>query len=604
MSSLSPLTVPRLSPRSILLLGLSAGLLTGLLEALVLLTRRVVLGRLVHVSVHFGWMAPVGDVVLFAGPALGLALLARLWPRVIPARLVFFLFSFMGFTALLLMEPGLSRVAVLALAAGLAWQAARMLTRRTPEWERRAGVTLGALSLCVGMIAAGQVGVQALRERGAIGRLPPPPGNRPNVLLIILDTVRAKSLSLYGYHRNTSPAIIRLAARGVRFNRAFSTAPWTLPSHASLLTGLYPHQLSADWVEPLDRKNPTLAERFASQGYVTGGFVANVGYLSWEFGLNRGFAHYEDYLFRPRDIIEATSIGRQLDNNYLIRDLLRTDQHLVRIDAPSINQRFLNWVDKRNGRPFFAFLNYYDAHGPYLPPAPWDRRFGAPRRDDLSPLHRFLGRPYGPLSSAVIEREMEQYDGAIAYLDDQIGRLIEELDHRNLLDHTVVLLTADHGEEFGEHGMFDHGNSLYRPSVQVPLLVVDRGVVPEGGQVDEPVTLRDVGATLADLARLPPGTVPGASLARFWLKSEGMRPPTESPVISEVSKGIRTPAWYPVSKGDMRSLVGRSQRYILGGDGAEEMFGLGDDWERLPLTVTDSLAAPFRTELAHWPWQR
>ena len=106
---------------------------------------------------------------------------------------------------------------------------------------------------------------------------------------------------------------------------------------------------------------------------------------------------------------------------------------------------------------------------------------------------------------------MEQYDGALAYLDDQIGKLIEELDRRHLLDHTIVLLTADHGEEFGEHGLFDHGNSLYRPSVQVPLLVVYRGVAPAGRQVEQPVTLRDVAATLADLAGLPAGEVPGVS---------------------------------------------------------------------------------------------
>ena len=602
MSSMSPAPAQRLTPRAILLLGFSAGLLTGLLEALVLLSRRLVLGRLVHVSAHFGWMAPVGDLVLFAVPVLGLALLARLWPRLIPARLVFFLLAFMGFSALLFMEPGFHKVAVLALSAGLAWQAARMLSPRTEVWERKSGMVLTTLATGVALIAAGTVGVQILRERGAVGNLPAVTGDCPNVLLIILDTVRAKSLSLYGYHRDTSPALTRLAARGVRFERAFSTAPWTLPSHASLLTGDYPHQLSADWIEPLDRKVPTLAERFAARGYVTGGFVANVGYLSWEFGLNRGFAHYEDYLFRPRDILEATSIGRQLDYSYLVRDLLRTDQHLVRIDAPSISRRFLNWVDQRGSRPFFAFLNYYDAHGPYLPPEPWDRRFGAPRQDNRSTLHRFLSRPFGSLPQAVVDREMEQYDGALAYLDDQIGKLIEELDRRHLLDHTIVLLTADHGEEFGEHGMFDHGNSLYRPSVQVPLLVAYRGVVPQGGKVDQPVTLRDVAATLADLAGLP-GGVPGSSLARFWLETDSVQPRTESPVISEVSKGIRTPPWYPVSKGDMRSLVQRGQRYILDGDGREELFGLSDDWERHPLPVTDSLA-PFRTELSRWPWHR
>jgi arylsulfatase A-like enzyme len=167
-----------------------------------------------------------------------------------------------------------------------------------------------------------------------------------------------------------------------------------------------------------------------------------------------------------------------------------------------------------------------------------------------------------------------------------------------------VLLTADHGEEFGEHGLFDHGNSLYRPSVQVPLLVVYPGVVPQGGRVNQPVTLRDVAATLAELAGLPAGAVPGSSLARFWLETSSVQPRTESPVISEVSKGIRTPPQFPVSRGDMRSLVEGGQRYILGGDGREELFDLGDDWERHPLTVMDSVALPFRTELSRWPWRR
>jgi len=517
---------------------------------------------------------------------------------------VFFLFVFLGFSALLLMEPGFHKVAVLALAAGLAWQAARLLSRRTEAWNRRSGMVLATLAAGVALIGVATVGFYAVRERVTIGRLHAAAGNRPNVLLIILDTVRAKSLSLYGYHRDTSPSLTRLAGRGVWFERAFSTAPWTLPSHASLLTGDYPHQLSADWIEPLDRKVPTLAERFSAEGYVTGGFVANVGYLSWEFGLNRGFAHYEDYLFRPRDILESTSIGRQLDYSFLVRDFLRTDQHLVRIDAPSINRRFLSWVDKRGDRPFFAFLNYYDAHGPYLPPSPWDSRYGAPRPDNRSTLHRFLGRPFGPLPQAVVDREMDQYDGALAYLDDQIGKLIEELDRRHLLDHTIVLLTADHGEEFGEHGLFDHGNSLYRPSVQVPLLVVYRGVAPQGRQVEQPVTLRDVAATLVDLAGLPAGVVPGTSLARFWRESASVELRTQSPVMSEVSKGIRTPPQFPVSRGDMRSLVEGGKRYILGGDGTEQLFDLTDDWERHQLAVTDSAAMPFRTELKRWPWRR
>ena len=121
--------------------------------------------------------------------------------------------------------------------------------------------------------------------------------------------------------------------------------------------------------------------------------------------------------------------------------------------------------------------------------------------------------------------------------------------------------------------------------------------------VADPVSLRDVAATLGGFAGLPSGSFPGASLARFWQGQSPAEADSQSPVISEVSKGIRTPPWYPVSQGDMRSLVGSARRYILGGDGAEELFDLTDDWERTPLPVTDSLAAPFRRELARWPHQ-
>jgi arylsulfatase A-like enzyme len=230
--------------------------------------------------------------------------------------------------------------------------------------------------------------------------------------------------------------------------------------------------------------------------------------------------------------------------------------------------------------------------------------FGPPRTSDVSPIHRFLSAPRKDLlDEATIRAEMDQYDGAIAYLDDQLGRLFAELESRHLLDSTVVLVSADHGEEFGEHGVFDHGNSLYRPSVQVPLLVVYPPAVPAGRIISDPVTLRDVAATLADLAGVPQGTLPGTSLARFWLSGEGPQGDSQSPVISEVSKGIRTPAWYPVSKGDMRSLAGLGHRYILNGDDAEQLFVLDDEWERQPVAVTDSLAAPFRRELTRWPWR-
>ena len=136
-----------------------------------------------------------------------------------------------------------------------------------------------------------------------------PPANSPNVLLIVLDTVRADHLSLYGYERPTTPNLERLAKRGIRFDNARATAPWTLPSHASMFTGHWPHELGAKWMTPLRGNLPTLAEYLGAHGYATAGFVANVVYCSQETGLARGFTHYEDYVLEKLAPLRTSDPG-------------------------------------------------------------------------------------------------------------------------------------------------------------------------------------------------------------------------------------------------------------------------------------------------------
>ncbi len=185
-----------------------------------------------------------------------------------------------------------------------------------------------------------------------------------NVLLIVLDTVRAQSLSLNGYERETSPQLERLARRGLSFENAISTSPWTLPGHASMFTGRYPHEVSADWSVPLDATFPTLAEVLASNGYATAGFVANVGYCSYEHGLNRGFAYYSDYQFSLGQFILSSSLGRTVASSDRLRRISGYHELLNRRTAENINNDFLHWLSTRGRQPFFAFLNYYDAHEP------------------------------------------------------------------------------------------------------------------------------------------------------------------------------------------------------------------------------------------------
>jgi arylsulfatase A-like enzyme len=581
----------RTRPSRILLVAVWFGLLTGLVEVIPMAVRSYGMGRLVHVSWMFPWMVPAADVLIFLVPALVLAVGSLIVPGLVPFRLPLFVFATMSAAAFLFLIPKVSTLALALLSVGVGFQLSRILSRHREGLERLVVRSTPWLLGIVVLVAAGMTGWSRWQESKARSRLGASPAGAPNILLIILDTVRAANLSLYGYARETTPNLARFAAGGVRFNQAFSTAPWTLPSHASLVTGRWPHQLTADWISALDDRYPTLAEFFAGHGYVTGGFVANVGYCAREFGLARGFSHYQDYPISLGTIIQSSSIGRKIDRSQALRDLARSDEHMVRVAAPAINDGLLAWLDRRGERPFFAMLNYYDAHGPYLPPAPYDTRYDARGRShNTSPLHRFLARPSRtPLAPAIVEREVAQYDGALTYLDHELGQLFAELDRKGLLRNTVVVITADHGEEFGEHGVFDHGNSLYRPSVHVPLVLVAPGHAPTGRSIELAVTLRDIAHTLVDLA-VPhaENPFPGQSLRRYWTDSL----PGEEPVLSEVSQGIRTPKWYPVSQGDMKSVVAENLRYIKTGDQKEELYGLRTDpWEQHDLIRGDSGSA-------------
>jgi len=242
----------------------------------------------------------------------------------------------------------------------------------------------------------------------------------------------------------------------------------------------------------------------------------------------------------------------------------------------------LAWLSNRRDSPFFVFVNYFDAHEPYLPPSPFDRQFGPGRsRGRYSPLHRWLWEPgvaHRDMPPDVVNEEMNAYDGSIAYLDHQIGLLLDQLASRNLLDHTLVVITADHGEEFGEHGLYDHGYTLYRTALQVPLVIVARDRVPEATRVAAPISLRDVPATIVNAIGLGPGApFPGQSLASFWGSPAETRRNTEDGVVSEVGRANGQPSWFPASKGDMKAVLFRGVSFISNGDKSEELYDLERD---------------------------
>jgi arylsulfatase A-like enzyme len=594
-----------LGPLDVLVLSVWCGLAGGLLEVATRVTCKLLpLHRIYSMSRHFPWMGPLSNLLIFSVMGLILALATRVSPRGggwVSARLIAFLAVV---PALILISPRIHPWAWAIVALGIATRLAPLLERRPDEARRWQVRTLPLLAGIVLAIAGASIGGDWLKQRRESAR-PRPAGDPPNVLLIVLDTVRADRLSLYDYRRQTSPNLDRLARRGIRFNEARATAPWTLPSHASLFTGRWPHELDASWNTRLGTKFPTLAEYLGSRGYATAGFVANVQYCSPEFGLDRGFTHYEDYVLEPLSPLRmcylgklalqgAFHLGQRLSTSLGAFPLLpardspvwRTINSDSRVDAAAINREFLGWLSRRRepSRPFFAFLNYFDAHSPYLLPPGSPYRFGRPPKTDadVDVLVQWFYLDKLRLLPSYLNLAKDCYDSCLAHLDDKLGELFDELKRRGVLDRTVVIVTADHGEGLGEHDLFYHGESLYRTEIRVPLLIVMPG--QDGTMnVGQTVSLRDLPATIADLAGQAAGApFPGSTLTALWRDS---RPASLAPASGGALSELASPNPYdpnqgrsPVHRGSLLSLAEGDYVYIRNdGDEGEELFNVRDD---------------------------
>lgn len=576
-------------PGRLLLIALWFALSAGLIEGSVLSVRKFVLQQKIGMSWHVAWMVPVADVLLFAISAVLLLLASWLlaswrgW-RLASLRNSAFVFSFLGYLSLLLMISSMHRYASMVLAVGAAVQTARLIQAHSGGFNLFVTRTIRWMVAIVIGLALGMLGWEKLAERRVLANLPPAPANSPNVLLITLDTVRAESLSLHGYSRPTSPQLERLAKSGVVFERAVSTSSWTLPSHASMFTGLYLYELpefastlaDADGDRPADNSGLALPKALSNLGYVTAGFVANYRGCGHEAGFDRGFAHFEDYPISLTQIILTSGLGRLVIRRPLSLALqaLGIEKHHASEgkNAAALNHDFLRWLSQQKNRPFFAFLNYFDAHSPYMPPRPFDVKFG-PRPKTISPVK--VNQAARALdardSNKEIQAQIDAYEGSIAYLDDQLGQLFDELNRRGVLDNTLVIITSDHGEEFGDHGFFGHAYTVNWLAVHVPLLISFPPRIPAGKRVREPVTLRDIAATVTDILDVDNRVqFEGNSLARYWEdKPESQTSLTDLP-LSELS-GHGSEFWAT------KSLVSEKYHYIRKGDGSEELYDVESD---------------------------
>ncbi len=547
--------------------------------------------RNLNLSRQMLWMFPVAGLLVIGSSGLVLCVMSSgLRGRIRPFYALFSM-VFLAYVGLLFRAPIYTLVCVL-LGASLAWKTAlyveKRISRIDPWIVGRLWIPVGWLAILFGISAGREIWRPRLsHETQQVGQTIK---NRKNVILLVMDTVRAQSLGLYAHDRDTSPQLTRISKKGVRFDRAFSTAPWTAPSHASMFTGRWPHELSIGWDRPLDSTFPTIAEVLESQGYVTAGFVANTTYCSYETGLDRGFLHYEDYDVTFRGICLCSSIIERslnfINKHPILADLAVDNGNSSgdRKNALRMNHDFLRWLDASpRDKPFFAFINYYDAHHPYLTPegdkAPtFGRKPNQPR--DFRLLKTWWERDKRQLSPGDREFVRDAYEQCIASLDEQIGKLFDNLQARGLLENSILVITSDHGEHLGEHELFGHGCSLYGPELHVPLLIIAPGLTPEASVVEESVSLRDIPSTIIDLLGLGEDSrFPGESLTRVI---PGMR--GSSDASREVLSELRSPPELdpnggrsPAVNGAMRSIVSQGLHYIRGGDGREELYDMDRD---------------------------
>jgi arylsulfatase A-like enzyme/Flp pilus assembly protein TadD len=318
-----------------------------------------------------------------------------------------------------------------------------------------------------------------------------------NLLIITLDTMRADRIGAYGHEEANTPNLDRLAERGIRFTDCYSPVPLTLPAHCSLFTGRYPlgHRVRDNGTFLLSESEITLAELMKNDGFDTFAVVASFVLMA-NFGLDQGFKDYDD----------------SLDASELLRNFYSE------IPADEVHAKFQRWLRGREENKFFAWVHFYDPHLPYEPP---DRFKGS--RDSLEGL----------------------YDGEVAFVDHYVGKIVEDLEGKNVLDDTLIVIVGDHGEAFGEHQEYGHSVFCYEENLRVPLMFVNPRLFPEGDVVEGRVSLADVMPTILEMFGLDvPAAVQGMS---FTGMLSGKKERGKRSFYIESMYGNETLGWAPLA---------------------------------------------------------
>lgn len=377
---------------------------------------------------------------------------------------------------------------------------------------------------------------------------PPRPAVAYNVLVVSLDTVRRDVLGTYGHRPrhapdvDTSPALTQLARQGVRMNDAYAPSSWTLPSHIALMTGRpgLSHAVESEG-SVLDPTIPTMAEILSRHGYRTAG-IYSAPFLDSYWGFARGFDSYMPVYGDQAGAVSArvAALRIEAEQAAAASDWTRYDdvkRRLTTIEG-DLNDRSEIVVTSaevasttiaqlaelaRDGRPWFVFTHFFDAHCDYVPPPPYDRRFDPDYQGHYA-AEDCMGGPAvgtpdparpGALLRALSERDLEHafalYEGEVASVDEHLGKILQALDQTGMAKNTLVIVISDHGEEFFEHGGLGHRRTLNEEVVRIPMVLRLPEVLPAGVTIAGPVSLPDVLPTVLEVLGLPAVATPGGT---------------------------------------------------------------------------------------------
>lgn len=391
-----------------------------------------------------------------------------------------------------------------------------------------------------------------------------------NVVLISIDSLRADHLGSYGYHRETSPTMDALADSGVIFRHCQSTTSWTLPAHLSLLTGrsLLGHGVVTDDRQLTDDVG-TLAEAFSGAGYETKAIVS-APYLNSRYGFARGFDDYDD-----RTVYFETN-----------------EESYRSVTAPRLQAEATQWLGKPRDKPFFLFLHYWDVHYDYAPGAPYDRMFDP---DYSGPVDGenfyFNNKIRNGMDPRDLEHLLALYDGEIRLVDDHLAKLTSDLKAMGLADNTVIVVTADHGDEFFEHGEKGHHRTLYEEVLAVPFILNVPGWDPSARDVNAEVSIIDIAPTLLSLTGVAqPRGIEGRDLVPLLRGETDETGPVFGELYRKGSLNVQVSALH-----DRDKVIHHFNRRIL------ESYGLeADPGEQIRRSETDSATSNVVALMASW----